>query len=290
MPGRRRPSHPSRGHELDPHCTLWLKRLQRGSPPARPLSSKAGRKRVRDSPPPLSGFALLKRDYGNCIDCSKAAEATYNAIPAATKAKPMADFWRGLQDQYRHLAPLGMWYAEMPTSSVSAERLFAVMRSFKGRQRHRLSHKHVRAELMAKFNSGIVSRLERLMCRELYLNPGDAQDDSSDGGATAGAGGGVPSDDDDRVEEEEEEEEDTEADVVEVEGVEQEAGAVDDDYDDEEEEVRDEEDDEEEGAAEEEDDDEEEGGRASAEEGSDGDRMFLRRKAASGVAKKDSSR
>ena len=117
-------------------------------------------------------------------------------IPAAEKAKPMTDFWRGLKDTYPQLAPLGMWYAEMPTSSVAAERLFAVMRSFESSQRHRLSRAHVRAELMAKFNSWIVTRLEGALCDRLLIDhrgalAGDIVGDADDSdGAAAGAGGG----------------------------------------------------------------------------------------------------
>jgi hypothetical protein len=115
-------------------------------------------------------------------------------MAAAEKAKSMSDFWRGQKGKYQQLAPLGMWYAEMPTSSVSAERLFAVMRSFESSQRHRLTHSHVRAELMAKFNRSIVSRMERKMCEQLLLDslgglPDNNIDEVGDG-AAAGAGGG----------------------------------------------------------------------------------------------------
>ena len=73
----------------------------------------------------------------------------------------MAKFWRQghVTKAFPRLPVLGRWYAELPTSSVSAERLFGIMRSMEAPQMPAISEKQLTIELMAKVNSSIVDKI-----------------------------------------------------------------------------------------------------------------------------------
>lgn len=80
------------------------------------------------------------------------------------KARSAAAFWAApdIKDEYPHLAKLGRWYADMPTSSVAAERAFGVMRAMESTLRYGMEADAVERELMAKVNSWMVDdMLER---------------------------------------------------------------------------------------------------------------------------------
>ncbi len=81
--------------------------------------------------------------------------AKYPSLSPAERAKPIGQFWASLVQEFPTVARLGKWYGEMPTSSVAAERVFSIMRSFESPQRHRMGHAMMRAELMAKVNSSL---------------------------------------------------------------------------------------------------------------------------------------
>lgn len=77
------------------------------------------------------------------------------------KARSAAVFWAApdIIAAYPSLAKLGRWYADMPTSSVAAERAFGVMRAMESKLRCRMDADTVERELMMKVNSWVVDEL-----------------------------------------------------------------------------------------------------------------------------------
>jgi len=88
--------------------------------------------------------------------------AEWSGLTAAEKEVGMGKFWSHAtkKEVYPRLSALGRWYADMPTSSVAAERTFGVMRGMESKLRHSLSAESVEEELIAKVNRWIV--LEQL--------------------------------------------------------------------------------------------------------------------------------
>lgn len=85
----------------------------------------------------------------------------HNWPDISSKAKELsaASFWSeaATKAEYPHLAKLGKWYADMPTSSVAAERAFGVMRTMESQLRCRMNAESVERELMAKVNAWLVT-------------------------------------------------------------------------------------------------------------------------------------
>lgn len=79
-------------------------------------------------------------------------------ISDAAKKHSAAEFWATLDatEEYPHLSKLGRWYADMPTSSVAAERAFGVMRAMDSDLRCSMSAASVERELMARVNAWVV--------------------------------------------------------------------------------------------------------------------------------------
>jgi len=78
----------------------------------------------------------------------------------------ISKFWnsKAIKELYPDLCVIAQWYADMPSSSVAAERVFATMRSMEGDLRARMTRKTVVMELMARVNRWMVTDL---LCAEL---------------------------------------------------------------------------------------------------------------------------
>jgi hypothetical protein len=86
----------------------------------------------------------LDRKYGPSTDARRRA------------LKP-AQFWRANMTEYPALFRVGLWYASVPTSSVSAERAFGCLREVgDDRRRYRLKDESVRAEVFNRSNKWLV--------------------------------------------------------------------------------------------------------------------------------------
>jgi hypothetical protein len=113
-------------------------------------------------------FGCLPEDAGNSLYtqyelyCSKWRTGTYGKEAAQmaltdeygkrrTPTLTMAGFWKR-HTEFPLLAKLGAWYAEMPTSSVDAERVFGQMRAMEAPNRMRMRSAAFKAELFGTVN------------------------------------------------------------------------------------------------------------------------------------------
>ena len=85
--------------------------------------------------------------------------AAWESLPAVRKAMKMGAFWLALETSYPTLSKIGRWYAEMPTSSVAAERMFGIMRHMEDPLRARMKGASFLAEWMARTNSWLCDAL-----------------------------------------------------------------------------------------------------------------------------------
>ena len=87
-------------------------------------------------------------------------------IPAAIKKLGIGPFWDHpdvlniFPDKTAaKLRRYAKWWGSRPTSSVAMERVFSIMRSMEGSQRHALSREMISFELKTKCNSWIAERV-----------------------------------------------------------------------------------------------------------------------------------
>ena len=62
------------------------------------------------------------------------------------------DFWRS-QEQSRELSKIILSIIQIPSSTASVERSFSIQKYIHSLNRNRLLHKHVREEMIIKFNN-----------------------------------------------------------------------------------------------------------------------------------------
>jgi hypothetical protein len=88
------------------------------------------------------------------------ADYRYGTISDTDKELGIGRFWdlAHIKTRYPSLSKLGRWFADMPTSSVAAERTFAVMRNYESHLKHRTTAETFESELMLRVNSWIVDR------------------------------------------------------------------------------------------------------------------------------------
>ena len=95
-----------------------------------------------------AGFRLVK-EYDDYV-------ATYPLLTIEEKSMSPSQFWKSKLDKYKILSKLGMWWAEVPTSSVAIERVFGVMRAMEDPQRCNLTVDNFKAELFFKINKAVL--------------------------------------------------------------------------------------------------------------------------------------
>ena len=83
-------------------------------------------------------------------------------MTAADKAVNMGKFWFEMgETKYGTLRELGMWWAEVPSSSVAVERAFAFMRTVQDKDRYSMKEESFRAEMAFKVNGWLLDTLWR---------------------------------------------------------------------------------------------------------------------------------
>lgn len=83
----------------------------------------------------------------------------YPTVTDAEKALKQSEFWQAKAPAFPRLAKLGCWYAEMPMSSVAAERMFGIMRQMDVPQRSSMKEPAFEAEWMARVNGWLTKKL-----------------------------------------------------------------------------------------------------------------------------------
>ena len=115
-----------------------------------------------------------------CIGDWQTYVQKWPSIPATMKALGIGKFWSdpavsklifGLPDAAKQLRSYALWWADMPTSTVSVERTFGIMRTMESQQRLSLSAEAVDIELKAKMNSWIVDGILKSFADSLPSPP-----------------------------------------------------------------------------------------------------------------------
>ena len=83
----------------------------------------------------------------------------------------MTTYWENLREYFPTLAKVGMWYAEFSTSSISAERAFAMMRGMEDNHRMSMQEEAFDAELSFTYNGWIVDELVECAHQSLLSLP-----------------------------------------------------------------------------------------------------------------------
>jgi hypothetical protein len=82
--------------------------------------------------------------------------AEWQTLTDAERAIPQGAFWAKRRAKYPVLAPLGEWYAELPTSSAATERAFGIMRTMESTYPMSMDEDAFQDELYFKANSWLV--------------------------------------------------------------------------------------------------------------------------------------
>ena len=81
---------------------------------------------------------------------------TYSSLSEVQKRIPMSFFWKSRKHLFPTLSKLGMWWSEIPTSSVAMERGFGMLRAMSTHLRMGMKEKKVRSEFMFRANGWII--------------------------------------------------------------------------------------------------------------------------------------
>lgn len=87
--------------------------------------------------------------------------ADYALETAAERTGTMHAYWTARCEKYPLLAKLGLWYAEIQSSSISAERCFGIMRGMEDSARYNMKKTAFVAELTFKVNKWVVQDMTK---------------------------------------------------------------------------------------------------------------------------------
>lgn len=143
----------------------------------------------------------MQRFFGNILGDEEAALSVpsewkryveaWPSLPPELKELPPAQFWasEGWRKKLRITRPLsdlGMWYANMPTSNVAAERSFSHMRAAGSSPlRRSMNLSSLREETLARCNGALVDEL----LKRTFSQPSSSSSSSASAAAAAGGGG-----------------------------------------------------------------------------------------------------
>lgn len=90
--------------------------------------------------------------------------SSWSGLSVSERAMKPALFWVSKKEVYPALSRLGMWWSEVPSSSVAVERMFAVMRAIARPNRASMKEPAFEAEWLFRVNADLVNkRLEQAL-------------------------------------------------------------------------------------------------------------------------------
>ena len=125
----------------------------RNSPPE--FIAPRGSMSMRDSIQGFFGCLPEEATHALIVEYAMYREAHVSML-MKQKEVSMSEFWNTMQKRFPMLSKVGLFWAEMPTSSVAMERGFGVLRSMCTAQRMGMKEETIKAELMFRINSWIL--------------------------------------------------------------------------------------------------------------------------------------
>lgn len=84
----------------------------------------------------------------------------WSTISEADRKLSPAKFWQQYQKRYAEVADLGLWWSQVPTSAVAAERVFGIMRAMEMPNRFRMKPAAFQAEMCVRANYWLAEKLQ----------------------------------------------------------------------------------------------------------------------------------
>lgn len=102
-------------------------------------------------------FGIKREDWTPALSMQYLAyKAAWYAMPDDAKEEAIVAFWKGKAGAWPELAKVALWWLETPTSSIAAERVFAVMRNVYVPIRQSMHNETLARELMFRVNKTLL--------------------------------------------------------------------------------------------------------------------------------------